>query len=712
VNFGLVRRVQQSKKQLKVLDVRRDTMRAYHVLGAAAIVAVLVFAGCEKTRRVEVQYRQQVVTMPAQPQPAPVQPQIGPVGPPPPPVVVPSTVTAADVVVETRGPVHEAFAEPVTVNPQPTFVIPQAPPQPVEEMPPDERPAGVNVVWIPGYWSWDDDRNGFVWISGIWRVPPPNCTWQPGYWAQTTGGYQWVSGYWMAQAVQEVVYLPAPPATLEAGPVGLAPSDDYLWVPGCWYWTTGRYAWRPGTWAVARSEWVWVPAHYIWTPRGYLFIDGHWDYTLERRGILFAPVYFARPVYLRPDYYYSPEVVIDTGSLTVCLFSRPAYCHYYFGDYYDAGYARRGIYPWYEYRDRHDWYDPIYSHEIWQHRRDDPKWDEHARGEFKNRQDNRDLRPPRTLVEQQKTAGRLSPIEAKKVTTALPLSVFSKSAQAGVKFEPVTPARRKEIEQQTKDIQKSQATRVQQERVARPELPRSPTTAPQPVNRGPTTAPKPEERVTTPPTTVMPTRTTPPEVKKPVDRTVTPEVRKPDVQPITQPEVRPVLPEVRKLDVQPIPTPETRTPRDVRPTEPPAVRPPTERQPVERPEVRKPEERPAPPVVRTAPPEVRSAPPEVRSAPPVVRSVPEVRSAPPERSVPEVRSAPPEPRPAPEVRSAPPEPRPAPEVRSAPPEPRSAPEVRSAPPEARSAPEPPSAKGSKSSDADQADSAPSKGKKG
>ena len=349
-------------------------MRAYHVLGAAAIVAVLVFAGCEKTRRVEVQYRQQVVTMPAQPQPAPVQPQIGPVGPPPPPVVVPSTVTAADVVVETRGPVHEAFAEPVTVNPQPTFVIPQAPPQPVEEMPPDERPAGVNVVWIPGYWSWDDDRNGFVWISGIWRVPPPNCTWQPGYWAQTTGGYQWVSGYWMAQAVQEVVYLPAPPATLEAGPVGLAPSDDYLWVPGCWYWTTGRYAWRPGTWAVARSAWVWVPAHYIWTPRGYLFIDGHWDYTLERRGILFAPVYFARPVYLRPDYYYSPEVVIDTGSLTVCLFSRPAYCHYYFGDYYDAGYARRGIYPWYEYRDRHDWYDPIYSHEIWQHRRDDPKW--------------------------------------------------------------------------------------------------------------------------------------------------------------------------------------------------------------------------------------------------------------------------------------------------------------------------------------------------
>src|SRR4051812_45367510 len=37
----------------------------------------------------------------------------------------------------TRGPVHEAFAEPVVFNPAPGPVVPKEPPAPINEVPPD-----------------------------------------------------------------------------------------------------------------------------------------------------------------------------------------------------------------------------------------------------------------------------------------------------------------------------------------------------------------------------------------------------------------------------------------------------------------------------------------------------------------------------------------------------------------------------------------------
>jgi hypothetical protein len=55
----------------------------------------------------------------------------------------------------TRGPVHEAFAETVTLDPEPGIVVTEEPPRLIEELPPDQKPQGSNVVWIPGYWAWD-----------------------------------------------------------------------------------------------------------------------------------------------------------------------------------------------------------------------------------------------------------------------------------------------------------------------------------------------------------------------------------------------------------------------------------------------------------------------------------------------------------------------------------------------------------------------------
>src|SRR5579864_3555939 len=98
--------------------------------------------------------------------------------------------------VQTRGPIHEAFAEPVDSQPAPTHVINRQPPAPIEEQPPDQRPEGDRVQWIGGYWAWDDARNDFLWVSGFWRTPPPGRTWVPGSWRDANGGFQWVSGYW------------------------------------------------------------------------------------------------------------------------------------------------------------------------------------------------------------------------------------------------------------------------------------------------------------------------------------------------------------------------------------------------------------------------------------------------------------------------------------------------------------------------------------
>ena len=44
------------------------------------------------------------------------------------------------------GPIHEAFAQPVDIQPEPGPIIPKAPPAAVEELPPDQKPAGDNVA--------------------------------------------------------------------------------------------------------------------------------------------------------------------------------------------------------------------------------------------------------------------------------------------------------------------------------------------------------------------------------------------------------------------------------------------------------------------------------------------------------------------------------------------------------------------------------------
>ncbi|WP_020472072.1 YXWGXW repeat-containing protein [Zavarzinella formosa] len=296
-------------------------------------------------------------------------------------IAIPSVGWAAEEEVEAlaRGAIHEAYAEPSERQPTASPIVPKEPPKPIEELPPDQKPEGDNVQWIPGYWSWDEDRKDFVWISGFWRVPPPDRTWMPGSWHKNGDGWQWSGGFWAPVQAQKaaIEYLPEPPKPLDdAGASVPAPSPDQVYVPGSWVYNT-RYVWRPGYWSPYRANWIWQPAHYRWTPCGYVFIDGYWDYPLANRGVLFAPVYIPRSYYAAPAYVYTPTYIVREPCLYGAFFARRGYGSYYFGDYFAPNYATLGFTAWSGHVSATvrlgGYYDPLFSHYSVGYARD-PYW--------------------------------------------------------------------------------------------------------------------------------------------------------------------------------------------------------------------------------------------------------------------------------------------------------------------------------------------------
>jgi len=371
--------------------------------------------------------------------------------------------TEAGVEVLTRGPIHEAFANMTVAEATPGVVIRRSPPGPIEELPPDQKPEGGNVSWIPGYWNWDDDRDDFIWVSGVWRDLPPGRQWVPGYWTPGQGGYQFISGFWADLAQKEVAYLPPPPEPLEAGPNSPAPGRSDVWAPGSWLWHEARYAWQPGYWVAEQPEWVWSPAHYVWTPRGYVYVPGYWDHDIVHRGVMFAPVYYEQPVYTRPSYYYSPSIIIDLGAIVTCLFAQPRYHHYYFGDYYDRRYEERGFYPWYSQQVTRYGYDPIYSNFRTQQLRQDPDWDVHIDEQYRYRREHLDARPPQTLALQINIINNQKDAAPRDFIIGKSLAEVVQSKTLPLRLTPVNMDERKQIETRGQEVRKFQLERAKME---------------------------------------------------------------------------------------------------------------------------------------------------------------------------------------------------------------------------------------------------------
>jgi hypothetical protein len=320
--------------------------------------------------------------------------------PPPPP-------TPPGVEVQARGPVHEAYAEPAQARPEPTPLVNRQPPEPIDEVPPDQKPEGDNVVWIPGYWSYDIDASDFLWVSGIWRVPPPGRVWVPGSWQQVQGGWHWVAGLWAEAGQDQLQYLPAPPPSVDEGPSMSAPEGGGTYAPGCWVFRASRYFWRPGFWVSYHPGWLWVNAHYVWTPAGYLFVEGYWDRPLETRGVLFAPVRIDRAVVAGTRWSYTPAYAIQPDFLLTALFVRPANCHYYFGDYFEARYQKAGFFPWVDYRVAKGCYDAAFAYYRQSFARHDG-WEKNLRELYAARLRGDVPRPPHTLVQQTEEARKIT----------------------------------------------------------------------------------------------------------------------------------------------------------------------------------------------------------------------------------------------------------------------------------------------------------------
>lgn len=358
----------------------------------------------------------------------------------------------------TRGPVHEAFAGIVSYNPEPGVVVAKAPPEVIEELPPETRPAGENISWIPGYWGWDDERSDYLWISGTWRELPPGRQWTTGYWGANEQGHQWISGYWADASVQETTYLPRPPVTVENGPNIEAPSMDHSWTPGSWMWSQERYAWRPGYWTEGRTDWDWIPAQYVWTPRGYVFVDGYWDYSFDRRGVIYAPVYFSTGYRSRPGYSYSPVIAIGLATMMEHLFLRPNYHHYYFGDYYERRYRDNGYYAPYAYQSSRHGYDPVYSQRRWTHRQD-RDWERHYQESYDYRRDHESARPPRTFADQRRLKPNNADSKQRQPLMVARFDEMTKREDSLRRVESVSTKERQRLTDQGREVRKSRDQR-------------------------------------------------------------------------------------------------------------------------------------------------------------------------------------------------------------------------------------------------------------
>jgi hypothetical protein len=301
--------------------------------------------------------------------------------------------------VQARGPVHEAFAEPTSTRPEQGQTVTKQPPEPIEEVPPDQKPEGDNVQWIPGYWAWDDEASDFVWVSGCWRDVPPGRRWVPGHWQQLDGGWMWVAGFWGAENLSEIQYLPWPPPTLDRGPSSPPPDANSIYIPGCWVYQTSQYYWQPGYWVAYRPNWVWMPASYIWTPSGCIFVNGYWDYPLDQRGLLFAPVFINQRLFAAARRPFVPRFVVQPDFLLGALFVRQAARHYYFGDYFDPRYQNQGFVAWPDYSPVKGAFDPTFAYYRHQHAAD-KNWEPALRNLYAARRSGEIPRPPQTLTKQ------------------------------------------------------------------------------------------------------------------------------------------------------------------------------------------------------------------------------------------------------------------------------------------------------------------------
>lgn len=286
--------------------------------------------------------------------------RVGPQSGNSPPQLIPSAM----------GPLHEAFAAPLSAH-GPRKVVSISPPPAPNELIPTRRPQG-NPIWIPGYWFWDEITLSYVWVGGIWRFPPEGRTWVPGFWKNSGVAASWYPGYWAGPTPgvapgEEPIHPPTKPP-LDPHDPGKPPDPDRVSYPGHWAWNGFQHYWQPGTWTKMSPGFYWIPPHNVPVPNGVKTVSGYWDYIPRIRGIASVPSRMVKshpgenPKPVQPVWFWRTQ-----KSMEAMFVHEPA-AHYLVGDYYAPQLFRFGIASGLDYA-RHK-SDPIFSVERALNRKD------------------------------------------------------------------------------------------------------------------------------------------------------------------------------------------------------------------------------------------------------------------------------------------------------------------------------------------------------
>ena len=132
----------------------------------------------------------------SQPQTQPVSPQPAAAGTYEQKLYAPTTPAPASPAPAIQYAPQTAAAPPAPsapVAPPAPVVVEQTPPAPQVEV--VQVAPGPDYVWTPGYWSWRG--HAWVWVGGVWVVPPhPHDVWIGGRWETHGHSSIWIGGRW------------------------------------------------------------------------------------------------------------------------------------------------------------------------------------------------------------------------------------------------------------------------------------------------------------------------------------------------------------------------------------------------------------------------------------------------------------------------------------------------------------------------------------
>ena len=182
---------------------------------------------------------------------------------------------------------HDALRTTEAPRPMDRARASKEPPAPIVERPSGVRPQR-RAEWVPGYWDWDPARAEFVWMGGLWQVPPPGTIWvgsrwmrdgdgwyrRPGFWSRRRGPARVASTYPGARS--PAWRTTGPPADHPADKVADAPGADYFFIAGHYAPDGDQLQWKPGLWTRVQVGWDWIPARWVRRPSGWEFRAGRW----------------------------------------------------------------------------------------------------------------------------------------------------------------------------------------------------------------------------------------------------------------------------------------------------------------------------------------------------------------------------------------------------------------------------------------------------